>query len=155
MIEFSGYINGVAEQYFHNKGRKLGNSILLIPLLLFLPGVVVTAIRMQFWQMIVGYCLIITIIPLLTLIPKSKKERLSITPKKIFTEDDCIICIADKYTESRIISDAKQLRDFGEFYEIVFRFGKISDKFICQKNLLSKGTLEEFEKLFSGKIVVP
>ena len=50
-----------------------------------------------------------------------------------------------------MISDAKQLRDFGEFYEIVFPFGKVSDKFICQKNLLTQGTLEEFEKLFEGK----
>ena len=51
-----------------------------------------------------------------------------------------------------VIGDAKQVRDFGEFYEIVFLFGKISDKFICQKNLLTKGTLEQFESLFNGKL---
>ena len=33
-----------------------------------------------------------------------------------------------------------------------FIFGKISDKFICQKDLLTKGSLEEFERIFEGKI---
>ena len=39
------------------------------------------------------------------------------------------------------------------WYEIVFPFGKISSNFICQKNLIFKGSLEEFEDLFNGKIV--
>ena len=38
------------------------------------------------------------------------------------------------------------------FYFIKFPFGKYSDKFICQKSLLTQGTLEEFEALFEGKI---
>ena len=86
-------------------------------------------------------------------IPKSKKEQLALTPKRIFVDGESIVSIADKYSESRLICDAKELRDFGEFYEIVFPFGKFSEKFICQKNLLTKGTLEQFESLFSNKIV--
>ena len=74
-------------------------------------------------------------------------------PKKIVTDNDYIISIADKYSDSRNINDVKLVRDFGEFYEIIFPFGKISEKFICQKNLLVKGTIEEFEALFGDKIV--
>ena len=55
--------------------------------------------------------------------------------------------------EYRNIEDVKCVRDFGEFYELVFPFGKISEKFICQKDLLSKGTLAEFEALFGDKIL--
>ncbi len=63
-----------------------------------------------------------------------------------------VICIADKYKECRKISDVKRVRDYGEFYELVFPLSKMSEKFICQKNLLTKGTLEEFKRLFRGKI---
>lgn len=52
-----------------------------------------------------------------------------------------------------MIKDVKNVYDHGEFYDLVFPFGKISGKFICQKNLLTEGTLAEFEALFDGKIV--
>jgi len=47
----------------------------------------------------------------------------------------------------------KKVYDYGEFYFISFYFGKISCYFICQKSLLTQGTIEDFEKLFDGKIV--
>lgn len=153
MIEFNGYLNGAAEEYFHKKTRILGRNILLMGVLILLPAIISFGIKINSWSLILGYCSLFLVIPILTMIPKGNKEKISITPKKIFTEDGYIICIADKYTESRLISDAKVLRDFGEFYEIVFPFGKVSDKFICQKNLIVKGTAEEFEALFVGKVI--
>ena len=55
-------------------------------------------------------------------------------------------------TYSYVIKDVKRLVDYGEFYEIVFRFGK-GMNFVCQKNKLKIGTLEKFESYFEGKIV--
>ena len=97
-------------------------------------------------------CSTFIIAPLLLYIPKRKKERLSLTPKCIRVEDECIICMADKYTEQRFIDDVKKVYDYGEYYDLIFSFGKVSEKFICQKELLSKGSIEEFESLFEGKI---
>ena len=77
----------------------------------------------------------------------------SLMPHRIVIENDIITCIAEKYVESKSLADVKKVQDFGDFYEFVFPFGKISEKFICQKNLISKGTLEDFENLFAGKIV--
>ena len=51
-----------------------------------------------------------------------------------------------------MISDVKKVVDHGEFYELSFVFGKVSDKFICQKSLLTKGTLEEFKAMFGDKV---
>ena len=153
MIEFSGYLNGAAEKHFHKKAKILGQKILLSSVLILLPAIISISIRMKTCGVVIAYCSLFIIIPLLVLIPKRKKERVAITPKKVFTEGEYIICVADKYTESRLLNGAKLLRDFGEFYEIVFPFGKISDKFICQKDLCTQGTLEEFEALFEGKIV--
>ena len=67
-------------------------------------------------------------------------------------EEDYVLCVSDKYTETRSINDVKKVIDHGEYYELCFSFGKLSDKFICQKNLITKGTIQEFETLFSGKI---
>ncbi len=152
MIEFNGYISEKAKKYFIKKGIILGQNLALSSVALILPIIFTLALEMKNWLLLCLYCSLFIIIPVLVRIPKSKKEQLSITPKRIFVEGEFIICVADKYTESRLIRDAKQVRDFGEFYEIVFPFGKISDKFICQKNLLTKGTLEQFESLFNGKL---
>lgn len=153
MIEFNGYLSGAAEEYFHKNSMVLGQRIVLICMALLLPAILRLGMRMGNYLIVGIYCSLFIIIPLLAHIPRSKKERKGITPKKIFTEDGYIVCVADKYTETKLIEDVKLLKDHGEFYELVFPFGKISDKFICQKSLLVKGTLAEFEELFTEKLV--
>ena len=53
----------------------------------------------------------------------------------------------------RDISDVKVVVDWGEWYDIIFYFPYKSVGFICQKDLIVEGTIEEFEKLFEDKIV--
>ena len=118
-------------------------------MLVVLPPMVHT----QKW-LAVGACLAFAVLLLLMArIPKSKREREAITPNRIYTEQGKIVCVAQRYTERRNIADVKCVRDFGEFYELVFPFGKVSEKFICQKDLLTKGTLEKFEALFGDRII--
>ena len=152
MIEFSGYISGVAEKRFRKKSRDLAQNALLVGLLIFFPTIIFVAVKMKYMLLLVVYCAMFAVIPLLTRIPQSKKERKALTPRKIVIDSEYIVCVADKYTESKRVDDVKHVYDFGEFYEIVFPFGKMSEKFICQKDLLTKGSLGEFEKLFKGKI---
>ncbi len=73
-------------------------------------------------------------------------------PKRIYTDNEFIAVETDKEGEFAKISDVKKVVDHGEFYELIFPLGKVGKKYICQKNLLTKGTLEEFESLFEGKI---
>ena len=51
------------------------------------------------------------------------------------------------------ISKIKKVVDAGGWYFIVFRRGDMSNSWVCEKSLLTSGTLEEFEKTFAGKIV--
>ena len=74
-------------------------------------------------------------------------------PKRIYTNDDTIVCVADRYTDSKFIDDVKKVIDHGAYYELCFPFGKLSDNFICQKSLLTKGSISEFERHFKGKII--
>ena len=43
--------------------------------------------------------------------------------------------------------------DYGEWYHIIFYFPHNNPFFLCQKDLISEGTIEEFEELFKDKIV--
>ena len=52
-----------------------------------------------------------------------------------------------------MIDSVKRVVDYGEWYDFVFYYSDRDLYFVCQKSLLTKGTLEEFEALFEGKIV--
>ena len=47
----------------------------------------------------------------------------------------------------------KGVRDFGEYYVLIFRDLGDFSQIICQKDLLTNGTIEQFEELFDGKLV--
>ena len=152
MVNFDGYLTGSAEQHFHKRSRILGQGILLLSIILITPGILRFAIRSNDWTVVTLFVGVSICVMLLPLIPKSKKERKAITPKRIVVEDEYIVCVAEKYTEIRMINDVRIVRDFGEYYELCFPFGKFSDKFICQKSLLTNGSIQEFEAIFSEKI---
>ncbi len=152
MIEFKGMISGNAEKYFFKRTRNLAIKILLVSEILVLFPFALYMIRTVNWVGLAAIGIAFCCVPLLACIPKSKKEKKMLLPKRIYTDNESIICVGEKYVESKLIGDESLVRDFGEFYEIVYPFGKVSDKFICQKNLLSEGTIEEFESLFDGKI---
>lgn len=84
---------------------------------------------------------------------KTDGERESITIK--ITQD----YIEGKYALKRAAFDeiptykVKKVLDYGEFYYImVNRFDFVNGVF-CQKNLITEGTIEEFEAIFKDKLV--
>ena len=100
-----------------------------------------------------AFCALLFSVPFLGLIPPSKKDYLSMLPRKIIIKDDHMVCMTNRDSVSRLISDVSKVIDHGEFYELCFPFGKFSEKFICQKNLLTKGNIKMFEDLFDEKIL--
>ena len=161
MIEFDGKVYGTADKFRWKKEWQLGILITYISLTILLPFIILifygikTTFGVEMWKTLPLYCSMYIIIPLLTMLIKDKKNRESLAICKVFTDNEYIVSISAKGEEVyKLISDTKCVNDYGEFYELVFplRAG-ISDSFICQKSLLTKGTLEEFEALFEGKIV--
>lgn len=51
------------------------------------------------------------------------------------------------------VLSVKRVIDVGEWYYVIFKFGDIGNSWICQKDLLTKGTLEQFENIFNDRIV--
>lgn len=54
---------------------------------------------------------------------------------------------------TKSIDSVKRVLDVGEWYYIFFKTGDTTHSWVCQKDLLTKGTIEDFEKMFDGKIV--
>lgn len=50
------------------------------------------------------------------------------------------------------LNKVKKVIDAGNWYYVVFKWGNIGNAFVCQKDLLREGTIEQFETLFEGKI---
>lgn len=152
-IEFNGMITGEAEKFYWKKSRDLGLKVLLVSIALVSPTFVMIGIQIHSHIPILICVCMLFLAPVLVHIPQSRKQKEEFTPRRIYTEDDAIIAMTQNGIERKYIEDAKCVYDHGEFYEFVFPFGKVSDKFICQKSLLTKGTLEDFEYLIGDKLI--
>ena len=140
MIKFDGYISGSAEQFFWKKARKFGQILILASMLVLLPIFIYASVKTSMWGILAGYAVVFVLIQMCTFIPASKKDRKSLIPKCVYIEEYKAIC------------DVEAVVDHCEFYELRFSFGKTNEKFICQKDLLVSGSLEDFEALFNEKI---
>lgn len=152
-MEFRGYISGDAASHFWKASRKIGFFSLFFAICLLTPVIVVISVALRDWRILTAFVIIALLILLAVYIPKSQKEKQTLLPKRIYIEDEYIVAVADKYIESKKICDVKKVIDHGSFYELVFSFGNASEKFLCQKNLLINGNINEFELLFSKKII--
>ena len=151
-IEFKGCISGEAVKFYAKNIRKMGFYVLLSVFLLLLPLIIIITLSVELWVILIGYGIFCFVTPLFLLIPKTKNEKNKLLPSRIYTDEEYIIAEGDNFEEYHLISDVVRVIDFGSFYYLSFPFGKKSDKFLCQKSLLTKGSLEDFEALFEGKI---
>ena len=151
MIEFTGYFSGKTKKYYIYIERLLGLIVMSFSFVAVFPfWFIAFGHILDFWLTLAIYIgMLLLCLLMLIFIPFDKK----FLPKRIYTEDGYISVIHENGTEEyKCIADAKIVYDFSEFYAIKFYFGNKSNKFICQKDLITKGTLEEFEALFEGKI---
>lgn len=83
----------------------------------------------------------------------SEKYYGRIIPARIVIDGDSMVSEGESFCVSRSVSQVKKVVDAGAWYHIYFAGRNKSLRFVCQKDLLVQGTLEEFEKLFEHKIV--
>ncbi len=155
MIEFKGHLTGDAEKRYIKRAVAFGRNIMLVSGLFISPLVIYISIFMHTWTIIIGYSVLLTVILIASNIPLMHKDLKLHMPQKICIDtDDGIISYMTEQGEEdfKDINSATEVRDFMEFYEVVFPLGNYSERFICQKDLIVNGTLEEFETLFAGKI---
>ncbi len=158
MIEFSGYLTGGAEKWYFIRSIAPLQYIALASVVIGLVNYPSLVRMAHIWPPIAVFLILFYAVCLLSppwlRTPLLKKEKLVKTPFRISIEEDYIVCVAGKHEAGREVSDVKAVRDHGDFYELVFPFGKGDQHFICQKYLLTKGSPEAFEALFAD-IIVP
>ena len=69
---------------------------------------------------------------------------------KITIEDERVIYEHGNVYNSYDISEVIEVIEYQEYYHILFN--NFNKNYVCQKDLLTQGTIEEFEALFEGKI---
>lgn len=151
MIEFNGYLTGSAEKQYWKNVRKFAYKILLFVIIGMIPVSVYISLIFGFWQISIMVGILLFLLLFLFLLPKTKNKN-TMLPKRIFTDGEMITCIAEKYADNKMLSDVKQVYEYDEYYNLVVRGGSGFFMYVCQKDLIEKGTLAEFEALFEGKI---
>lgn len=152
MIEFSGYITGAAKKHYDKKNRQMGRNMVLVAELLVMPLIIILAIMTRMWLILPGYAFCMVAGVVLIQLPKSKKDDKAFTTKRVYVKDGYITYESDAAEQTKNIDVVSKVFDYGEFYELTFPVGNMSTQYICQKDFLTKGTLEEFEALFEGKL---
>lgn len=161
MIEFQG---SISEKNQLDRMKKLDKKVTQVSILgLIFIWLVVIAIGLplrilqDLWGELIFCSLIMLTVPILSAYtPKEVVLRFRLSPHIIITEKDLSIELRSNGKEvwrTRKISKVKKVLDCGEVYYIIFKFGDITNSWICQKNNIINGTIEEFESLFQTKLV--
>ena len=153
MIVFEGYLSGKANKYFINKMLKRGCSYTVICLICTIPVWFFVSYKIgAVYEVMFALLLLIVISPFIACICITQKTRQKINLKKVIIKDDIIKAISDKYKISNDLSMVREVRDYGEFYDVMLSPLYFTSVYVCQKNMISKGSIKEFEMIFSDKI---
>lgn len=155
MIEFKGNLSEHVLKFYHKRFVKENLGISLFFFVMCIP--VCTFLFSFIMPLKYIVCIVLPILFLIAILLPYLKLKLSkdrLVPEHITINDGVIICVKDKFTDSLNIEQIKTVKDYGEYYTLTVAgfFRRPSAHLICQKDLLTQGTIEEFEALFNGKI---
>ena len=152
MIEFNGELTGDCKKFLLNKQKKSQLIVSVIVLMIFSPPIVLVAIHWKIDALL--FMIPLSLFLVGSVIPISKNAQKIFMPKKVFLdlEENTIVHQCEKMERFHMIDSVKSVIDYGDWYHLIFYYSDRDMYFVCQKSLLTKGTLEEFEALFEGKI---
>ena len=153
MIEFIGMPSGELKKYIINYNKKIGLIGGIPGALIMLAVIIYYALKVHLVVLfgLVGPALWIFLIvsqPFKKDVPKLCSTKLTILLKK-----GIMITHTHEQAYTRSISAVKRVLDVGNGYVFSFQYKDRNPYFHCQKDLISEGTIEQFEELFKDKIV--
>lgn len=125
-------------------------STCILSIILVIPITLAVVFDDIIWA--IAYIIIPALI-LFSVVPIPKKKWNTICPTEISINDETVIIHGETFHQEREISQLKRIIDFGDCYKMEFVFPHKSFSCLCQKNLIVKGTIEEFEERFADIIV--
>lgn len=162
MIEFKGELSKENKLYLIKRDA-IGLFIIsiIMALIMGIPMLIVGLVweKVFLWFSLMAFMMpiILGLSLILLIIPKSREKLANEirpnTPIKVTIIDDIIEAeYEEKYIEI-MVSEVRKVIDVGDLYILVGYPSRDGHYWACQKNLLTKGTLEEFEELFADKLV--
>lgn len=160
MIEFDGPLS---EKNQLDRGRKINkNNVLVLSIgsMIVLLFTIVFGLLFNFLKelktdLIVFFVIMAIVCLLIFYTPKSIILRFKVKHHIVISKNEIKLESMFKKNGTWIkkpISKIKKIVDYGEIYYIYFKFGDVGMAWVCQKDNLKQGTLEEFEDLFQKKL---
>ncbi len=155
MIEFYGVLSDECKLERARELARVNGRIFLIATIVLSVPLLFFGIKNGVWYLAVGLSFLLAVMTIVAYRPEKRLLNLKI-PSKVLIENGTIFVssVGGKgRMRARPLKKVKTVIDRGSYYMIVFKFGDITNSCLCQKDLMKQGTIEEFEKLFPGKIV--
>jgi hypothetical protein len=153
MVEFQGELSDECKLYMQKECGKIGFLICLISSLIASIIIIIAGAFLD--RRLIAFILMPISVVVLAAFPKLSAPMKDLNlrlPKKFIIEDETISIEGEKFSETRLITEVKKVIDTGEWCHFKFNTLPFTPYFVCQKNLIVKGTIEDFEKLFEDKI---
>lgn len=149
MIEFRGELSKECKEFMMKSVRKAEHIISIILAIIWLiPGIALG----WFLQMPIIYPLWMIVVVIIALAPIIGKNKGDGTfPEKVYVENGKITAESEHFYSEVSLDDVYKVVDYGEWYHVLF-LEEMDKRFVCQKDLIKQGTLEEFEALFEDKL---
>ena len=160
MFEFYGVLSSECIQKISKRENLCAFLTTSIILLLLLSATIPLIIfKLDGYKEFIGFTIFLFIIDILILFCKPRSLTFKLSRKvTIDIENNKITREIEGYNKAglkpktRKISSIKKIIDYGDWYCIVFVMDP-SDTIACQKNLMTKGTIQDFEETFKNKII--
>lgn len=108
------------------------------------------------WLPVILIELIVVLLGIFITFPIKRKSPLRLFSTKFMIDKEFVYFSSlngvDGFSK-RKIKNIKKVIDYGDWYCLIFKYGDVTNSFICQKDLIVKGTLSDFETLFLDYIV--
>lgn len=147
MIIFEGIITETDCLYTLKKKQKLSAIIKFVIIFLL------TSIPIVILSLIVSFYILVGLVltTVIAFVDIKMDNSFRAIPNRVVIDDYGMEAISNGYKLFVNMKSVVSVIDMGTWYTFKFDL-KMNNFFVCQKDLLVEGTLEEFEKLFEGKI---
>lgn len=156
MIEFYGELSDNCKLAQAKKiSKNNGIMFLIVTITISIPALIFGTINGVWYYALALIALFVIITVFAFITPKNRILSFKV-PTKLIIEKDTIstTTIGGKNPiKTKPLAKVKKVIDLGEWYDIIFKFGDITNSWVCQKDLIVKGTIGEFEELFENKLV--
>ena len=150
MIKFNGQINGECLKFVSKKQKAFYDVLaIIVVFIIFVIPTVIFSILYGLWLLFILF-----LSPFFMFVfSRVDNDVSALLPINVEISEGVIEMENAMGKRMRPLDDIKKVIDYGDWYVIKFNNPKKDRFFICQKDLLVKGNLEDFERLFNGKII--